>query len=150
MAVRARSRRLRPAADATRDHGALHTLFAWGRLADAHFVARLLERPVAADSAELLDFELLASGGAETASLFAAAGARTAGKLYRGISSEDFLRLDAYHGVAEDLFFRDLGRVVRPGAAAAKAEEAWIYLPTARTVGRFPCAAGGPRRPRPS
>jgi hypothetical protein len=148
MAVRARSRRLRAATDATRDHSALRTLFAWGRLADAHFVARLLERPVAADAAELLDFELLAPGSADTASLFAAAGARTAGQLYRGISSEDFLRLDAYHGVGEDLFFRDLGRVVRPGAAPASAEEAWIYLPTERTVGRFAGAAGGPRRPR--
>ncbi len=70
--------------------------------------------------------------------VFAAAGERAAGVLYRRLTAEDWRRLDAYEGVGEGLYFRDLARVEASAAApAGSAEAAWVYLPTARTVERF-------------
>ena len=87
------------------------SLFSCDRLIDAHVVARLLERPVAADPAELLDFEALEPAGSGLILLFASDGARAAGALYRKLSDEDFARLDAFQGALEGLTFRELGRV---------------------------------------
>ena len=138
MAVRSRSRALavRPATDSAIEPPKSRSLFACDRLSDAHVVARLLERPVATDPAELLDFEALEPAGSGLILLFASEGARAAGALYRKLSDEDFARLDAFQGALEGLTFRELGRVVPPGGDAAGGEEAWIYLPTERLAGR--------------
>src|SRR5512143_1980311 len=134
MAVRARSRRRRNAAENADERPPVRALFAYGALTDARFVARLLERPVAARAAELLDFECLVPEGAGAPVVFAAAGARVAGQLYRGLSTADLERIDAWSGVGEELYFRDLARAVAPGGEAGDGEPAWVYLPTGRTV----------------
>jgi len=143
MAVRARSRRRRNAAETTDERPPVRALFAYGSLTDARFVARLLERPVAARAAELLDFECLEPAGVGAPVVFAAEGARVAGQLYRGLSAADLERIDAYSGVGEELYFRDVGRVVAPGGEPDAGEPAWVYLPTGRTVRR----AARPQRP---
>jgi hypothetical protein len=143
MAVRARSRRLRSAAEATARRPPVRTLFAYGPLADARFVARLLERPVAAWAAELLDFESFEPDGPGVPLIFGSAGARVAGQLYRGLSEADLERIDAWGGVGEDLFFRDVALVVAPGGHVGEGEPAWVYLPTGRTLKR----ATRPARP---
>lgn len=139
MAVRSRNRALavRPATDSMIEPPKSRSLFSCDRLVDAHVVSRLLERPIAADAAELLDFEALEPEGSGLVLLFASDGARAAGQLYRRLSDEDFERLDAFQGAGEGLTFRDLGRVVPPGGDATGGEEAWIYLPTDRLAGRF-------------
>jgi gamma-glutamylcyclotransferase (GGCT)/AIG2-like uncharacterized protein YtfP len=111
------------------------SLFAYGTLADARFVARLLERPVASEPAELLDFLRVEPVGFAYPVVLESPGERTAGVLYRHLGEEDFRRLDGYEGVGEGLYFRERARVARPGAAAP--EPAWVYLPTERTVARF-------------
>ncbi len=136
-----RAARARTARDSSIVPPMVRSLFAVGRLADESFVARLLERPVAASAAELLDFEALVPEGFGDAVIFAAEGARVPGKLYRHLSDQDLERLDAYQGLEEELYFRDLGRVVRPEGDGLDAEEAWVYLPSERIVARF----GGPR-----
>jgi gamma-glutamylcyclotransferase (GGCT)/AIG2-like uncharacterized protein YtfP len=146
MPVRARSRRRRAAADAAADERPpVRALFAYGTLTDERFVARLLERPVAARVAELLDFEHLEPAGFGYPVVFAAEGARVAGKVYRGLSEDDLERIDAYEGVGEALYFRELARVVEPGGEPADGEPAWVYLPTARTVRQFSRPGRGPR-----
>jgi gamma-glutamylcyclotransferase (GGCT)/AIG2-like uncharacterized protein YtfP len=112
-------------------------LFAYGTLAEAAFVARLLERPVAAEPAELVDFVKLEPVGFAYPVVLAAAGERTAGVLYRRLTEEDWRRLDAYEGVGEGLYFRDLARATAPGAPPESAAPAWVYLPTERTVRRI-------------
>jgi hypothetical protein len=139
-----RAARARPARDSSIVPPMVRSLFAVGRLAEENFVARLLERPVAASAVELLDFEALVPSGFGDLVIFAAEGSRVAGKLYRHVSDQDFERLDAYQGLGEELYFRDLGRVVRPGGDAIDAEEAWVYLPSERTVARFGGARGRP------
>lgn len=111
------------------------SLFAYGTLTDARFVARLLERPVAAEPAELLDFLRVEPVGFAYPVVLESPGERTAGVLYRHLTEEDLRRLDGYEGVAEGLYFRERARVARPGAAAP--EPAWVYLPTGKTVARF-------------
>jgi len=134
---RARGLRPRPATDSAIVPPGSRSLFAYGALLDEHFVARLLERPVAGEPAELLDFRLLTPAGFAFAVLLAETGARAEGLLYRVLSDEDFVRLDAYEGVGEELYFRDLAQVVTPGGDAERSEEAWVYLPTGRTVRRI-------------
>lgn len=111
------------------------SLFAYGTLADPRFVARLLERPIGAEPAELLDFLRVEPVGFAYPVVLEAAGERTAGVLYRHLTEEDFRRLDGYEGVGEELYFRERARVVRTGARTP--EPAWVYLPTAKTVARF-------------
>jgi len=111
------------------------SLFAYGTLADPRFVARLLERPIGAEPAELLDFLRVEPVGFAYPVVLEAAGERTAGVLYRHLTEEDFRRLDGYEGVGEELYFRERARVARAGARSP--EPAWVYLPTAKTVARF-------------
>jgi gamma-glutamylcyclotransferase (GGCT)/AIG2-like uncharacterized protein YtfP len=100
-------------------------------------VAALLERPVAGSAAELVDFERAEAADFPYPLVVEAVGGRVAGRLYRHLSDEDFARLDAYEGVAEELYYRALAHVARPGAdAEVGGEEAWVYLPTERTLAR--------------
>jgi gamma-glutamylcyclotransferase (GGCT)/AIG2-like uncharacterized protein YtfP len=135
--ARARGLALRPAGDSNIVPPQVRTLFAYGTLADERFVAALLERPVGATAAELLDFVAFEPPELGAPIVLASAGARVAGKLYRNLSEEELARLDAYEGVGEELYLRDLARAVRPGATAADSEPVWVYLPTGRTVSRY-------------
>ena len=136
----ARKRRLvglpRPAAEATGERTDL-PLFAYGTLADPGFVAQLLERPVAAEPAELVGFVRVEPEGFDYLVVLASPGERTPGLLYRALRAEDWERLDAYEGVGEGLYFRDVGEVVMPGDEPGAGEEAWVFLPTERTVRHF-------------
>jgi gamma-glutamylcyclotransferase (GGCT)/AIG2-like uncharacterized protein YtfP len=110
-------------------------LFAYGTLTDEAFVAGLLERPVgSSEAARLLDFELLELEGFGYPTVFAAEGEEVTGKLYRGLTEEDFRRLDAYEGVGEGLYRRAPARVA---AGDGEPEEAFVYLVTERTLRRF-------------
>jgi gamma-glutamylcyclotransferase (GGCT)/AIG2-like uncharacterized protein YtfP len=126
----------RPGSEASGERTDL-PLFAYGTLADAGFVARLLERPVAAEPAELLEFSRVEPEGFAYPVVFAEPGGRTPGLLYRSLRPEDWERLDAYEGVGEKLYFRDLAETVPPGGAPGTGEETWVYLPTDRTVRQF-------------
>jgi len=132
-----RALRPRPGGDSALEPPTSRSLIAFGTLTDERFLARLLERAVASEAAELLDFRLLTPAGFEFAVLLAEPGARAEGRLYRVLSNDDFRRLDAYQGVHEELYFRDLAQVVAPGGEASGAEPAWVYLPTGRTVTRI-------------
>jgi len=112
-------------------------LFAYGTLADPGFVAQLLGRPVAATAAELLGFAKVELTGFAYPILLGAPGDRAPGFLYRALRAEDWQRLDAYEGVGEDLYFRDLAEAVPPEGAPGEGEEAWVYLPTGRTLTRY-------------
>ncbi|HSM14773.1 MAG TPA: gamma-glutamylcyclotransferase family protein, partial [Thermoanaerobaculia bacterium] len=136
MPAPSRALRPRPASDSAIVPPSTRSLFAYDMLLDERFVARLLERPVAGEPAELLDFRLLTPEGFAFAVLLAEPGARARGLLYRVLSDEDFARIDAYVGIGEELYFRDLARVTSPGGDDARTEEAWVYLPTGRTVAR--------------
>ena len=139
MGIRSRAARPqpRPGTDSAIEPPTSTSLFGYGTLADERRMAGLLERPVAGAEAELLDFERVEARGYPFPVVLAADGERVPGKLYRHLTEQDFARLDAYEGLGEQLYFRDLARVVRAGAAAESAEEAWVYLPTERTMSRF-------------
>jgi gamma-glutamylcyclotransferase (GGCT)/AIG2-like uncharacterized protein YtfP len=139
MAIRARAARPqpRPGSDSAIEPPRSTSLFGYGTLADARRLAGLLERPVAGAAAELLDFERVEPDGFPYPIVVAAEGERVAGKLYRHLSAEELARVDAYEGVAESLYSRDLARVVRPGGGTETAETAWVYLPTERTLKRL-------------
>jgi len=132
----ARAPRPRPASDSSIEPPTSTSLFTYGSLADERQVASLLSRPAAASRAELLDYERVDSGAFPYPLIVAAPGARVEGKLYRHLTEEEFARLDAYEGVADDLYRRELASVVRPGGDAAGADEAWVYVPSPRTLAR--------------
>jgi gamma-glutamylcyclotransferase (GGCT)/AIG2-like uncharacterized protein YtfP len=139
MPIRARTARAprpRPASDSNIEPPTSTSLFTYGSLADERQVASLLSRPAAASRAELLDYERVDSGAFPYPLIVAAPGARVEGKLYRHLTEEEFARLDAYEGVADDLYRRELARVVRPGGDAAGADEAWVYVPSPCTLAR--------------
>lgn len=140
MPIRSRMARARPrpARDAGIEPPTSTSLFAYGTLADDRKVAALLERPIAGSAAELVGFELAAASDFPYPLVVEAVDGRVAGRLYRHLSEEDFARLDAYEGVGEELYIRDLAHVVRPGAdAEVSGDEAWVYLPTERTLSRL-------------
>jgi gamma-glutamylcyclotransferase (GGCT)/AIG2-like uncharacterized protein YtfP len=132
----ARAPRPRPASDSNIEPPTSTSLFTYGSLSDERQVASLLSRPAAASRAELLDYERVDSGAFPYPLIVPAPGARVEGKLYRHLTEEEFARLDAYEGVADDLYRRELAGVVRPGGDAAGADEAWVYVPSPRTLSR--------------
>jgi gamma-glutamylcyclotransferase (GGCT)/AIG2-like uncharacterized protein YtfP len=109
-------------------------LFAYGTLTDEALVAGLLGRPVRAEAARLVDFELLELEGFGYPTVFAAEGEEVEGKLYRGLTDEDLRRLDAYEGVGEGLYRRTTARVA---AGDLEPREAFVYLVTERTLERY-------------
>lgn len=115
-------------------------LFVYGTLTDRAFVGHLLEHPVAAEPAQLVDFERRSLLGFDYPVVVEAPGERVEGLLYRKLSVEDYRRLDAYEGVAEGLYRRLVARVVT-GAGAAT-EGTFVYVPADRTLTRY-----GPPQP---
>lgn len=109
-------------------------LFAYGTLTDEALVAGLLERPVRAEPARLLDFELVELEGFGYPAVFAAEGEEVEGRLYRGLTAEDLRRLDAYEGVEEGLYRRTTARVA---AGERGPQEAFVYLVTEKTLERY-------------
>lgn len=132
----ARAPRPRPASDSDIEPPTATSLFTYGSLSDERQVASLLSRPAAASRAELLDYERIDAGSFPYPLIVPADGARVEGKLYRHLSEEEFAHLDAYEGVADDLYRREIGLVVRPGGDAGDADEAWVYVPSPRTLSR--------------
>ena len=113
-------------------------LFVYGTLVDAVFTARLLERPVKIEPARLLDFELLTLAGLSYPTVFDAPGQVVGGGLYRGLTGEDYERLDAYEGVHEGLYVRIEARAVagEKGSRAAP-EPVFVYVVTEKTLRRY-------------
>jgi gamma-glutamylcyclotransferase (GGCT)/AIG2-like uncharacterized protein YtfP len=109
-------------------------LFVYGSLEDDRFVALLLERELTVEVARLQDHRVLDMEGAGVPIVLPAEGETVLGRLYRGLSSEDMRRLDAYQGVGEGLFRRLGLQVVASGAEVA--ESAWVYIPTDRMASR--------------
>ena len=113
-------------------------LFVYGTLRDPEFASRLLERELAMEPARLLDFELLRLEGLAYPTVFEAPGEVVAGGLYRGLTGEDYERLDAYEGAHEGLYVRIEGRVVAGEDASKGAPEpAYVYVVTERTLRRY-------------
>lgn len=113
--------------------GAPLPLFVYGTLLDHDLMARLLERPVRAEPARLPDFEILRLESFPYPLAFHAPGDEVLGRLYRGLRTDDYARLDAYEGVGEGLYQRMEAEVAAEGGAVA----AWVYLPTERTLRRL-------------
>ncbi len=117
-------------------------LFGHGTLQSAVCVGQLLERPVDGEAAALLDYD-----GHELLELSyevvcEAPGKEVSGQLYRDLSAEDLVRLDAYEGVAEGLYRRVIARVVSRAARELEApaplpEGAYVYVPTRQTMTRY-------------
>ncbi len=113
-------------------------LFVYGSLLDPGFLERLLGRAVEGEPAVLLDHRLGALAGLPYPIVSPAPGSRVEGLLYRGLSSGDYQRLDAYEGVGEGLYRRQAARVLtRRDGPEERQEGAFIYLPTERTLGRY-------------
>ncbi len=89
----------------------------------------------------LLVFELLGLGYPV---LVGAPGESVRGQVYRNLSAEDYVRLDAYEGVGERLYQRASAKVVAgdseaPGGVDEGANREWVfvYLPTGATLQRY-------------
>ena len=113
-------------------------LFVYGTLLDAGFAARLLERPIEFEPARLLDFELLTLEGLSYPTVFDAPGEVVAGGLYRGLTGEDFERLDAYEGVHEGLYVRiEAHAVAGEAGSKGRVEPVFVYAVTQKTLRRY-------------
>jgi gamma-glutamylcyclotransferase (GGCT)/AIG2-like uncharacterized protein YtfP len=114
-------------------------LFAFGTLRDPTFVSALLERPVSAEPAVLTGFELVQLQAIAYPVVVEAHGKEVQGRLYRSLSANDYTRLDAYEGVREGLYQRQVAEVTtgqdRTGPAAS--EPAFVYVPTGKTLQRY-------------
>ena len=91
------------------------------------------EHPVRGEPALLTDHEIFELPGLGYPVVGAAPGKDVEGQIYRHLSAEDYARLDAYEGVAEDLYQRIEVEVVTDGTP----ERAFVYMPTDRTLGRY-------------
>ncbi len=110
-------------------------LFVYGTLTDPVFTGRLLERRVVPKPAVLLDHALGELPGLGYAMVLPARGHQAEGLLYRFLTAADYERLDAYEGVAEELYVRHRAEARSPAGGAA--EPVFVYLPTDRAVRRF-------------
>ncbi len=110
-------------------------LFAYGSLTDAVFTGRLLERPLAPEPAVLLDFRKVDLRRLGYEVVVPAPGERVEGLVYRGMSRADYRRLDAYQGVGEGLYVREIA-TARP-APEAPGEPVCVYVPTPRSLRRY-------------
>ena len=113
-------------------------LFTYATLLDESFTGGILERPVVAEPAILLDFELLKIQGFAFLTAFYAPGDTVRGRLYRDLTREDYARLDASEGVGEDLFQRIEATVVAAVEGTKGAPEpAHVYVLTEKTLRRY-------------
>lgn len=111
-------------------------LFAYGSLADGELVVRLLEREVPRGPATFQGHKIVPLPGLDYPSLVPAGDDEAArGVLFRGLTEDDFRRLDAYQGVGEGLYQRVRVEVTADGTD--EPEPAWVYVATARTLRRF-------------
>ncbi len=114
-------------------------LFAYGTVLEPTFLGHLLERPVEAEPASLVDFQLVELPDLPSPVICEAPGKQVAGRLFRHLSAEDYERVDAYQGVAEGLYERveaDVGSD-ETGSASGSTERAFVYLATDRTWKRY-------------
>jgi len=111
-------------------------LFVYGTLRDETFAGNLLERPVRLDPARLLDFEILTLEGFPYPIVFAASHEVVEGGVIRGLTVDDYRRLDAYEGVGEGLYARVEASVVAGPEDGAEPEPAFVYVVTERTLRR--------------
>ena len=110
-------------------------LFAYGTLTDPLFVGRLLERRLAAEPAVLLEHAPGELPGLAYPVVVPAPGGEVEGFLYRYLTGEDYRRLDAYEGVAEELYERRRADARAVGGGAV--EPVFVYVPTDRAVRRY-------------
>ena len=110
-------------------------LFAYGTLTDAVFIGRLLERRLAAEPAVLLEHTAGELPGLAYPVVVPEPGGEVDGVLYRHLTAADYDRLDAYEGVAEELYQRRRADA-RPAAGGA-VEPVFVYVPTDRAVRRY-------------
>lgn len=113
-------------------------LFTYGTLLEEAFTGHLLEHSVRGEPARLLDFELLRIGRMPFATVFEAPGETVEGRIYRDLTAEDYVRLDAYEGVREGLYRRiETGVVAGEEGAKGAPEPAFVYVATERTLRRY-------------
>ena len=110
-------------------------LFAYGRLTDAVFTGRLLERRLVAEPAVLLAHVLAELSGLGHSVAVPAPDRQAEGVLYRHLTATDYDRLDAYAGVTEGLYCRRGADASL--AAGGPAEPVFVYLPTDRAMRGF-------------
>lgn len=108
-------------------------VFSFGDQLGELLVGRLLERPVTAETAELVGYRAERLERLAWPVLVAEPDGRVDGRLYRGLSAAELERLDANQGVREGLYRRVSVEVV----TARGAEPAAAYLPTGRTLERY-------------
>jgi hypothetical protein len=109
-------------------------VFAYGPLLEKTLVENLLEHRVESEPALLDGFRVLLLEELSFPVLRPDKEGRVEGRLYRGLSGEDLHRIDAYRGVQERLYRRAAVTVLPEGGPA---EEAFVYLPTERTLVRY-------------
>jgi hypothetical protein len=90
------------------------------------------------ETARLLDFALLRLKGLGYPTAFYAPGESIEGRLYRQLTDQDYIRLDAYEGVNEGLY-RRVEAVVVTGEENVKGppETVFVYVPTEKTLRRY-------------
>jgi gamma-glutamylcyclotransferase (GGCT)/AIG2-like uncharacterized protein YtfP len=117
---------------------AILPLFTYGTLLEEEFTGRLLEHPVVAEPASLLDYKMVELADLSYPVVFDSEGGSVEGHLYRDLTTADYERLDAYEGVLEGLYRRVAVEVAAGSENKSRPpERAYLYVPTERTLRRY-------------
>ena len=110
-------------------------LFAWGRLQDPRFVGHLLGHPVDTAQATLHDVAAVDLDDSGEPLLVASPGAMVEGLLLESLLPADYDALDAYSGVEEGLYHRQIGQITRDEGDERR--EAYVYLASDKALAQF-------------
>ena len=111
-------------------------VFVFGELFDAEFFGRLLEHPVVFEPARLVGYRIAQLAAFDWPILVLDDDETVSGSVCRGVEAADLRRIDAYHGVEEGLYRREAVSLRIGEEGAVSIEEAFVYLPTDRTLRR--------------
>jgi hypothetical protein len=111
-------------------------VFAFGAQLEEEFVAQLLEHSVNSRPARLTGYRAARLANVDWSVLIAEEGATVDGRIICGLLADDLERIDAYEGVGEGLYRRTEVTVTAGEAGAEGPRQAFIYLPTQRTLSR--------------